>query len=108
MKIETSYKNLKIGIENGVCVARECASCGEWKRADEYYNSPSGAYGKYARCKDCYKKEQYEKEEAKAQRLQQHSLRYQYDQLYNEYQRLLNENKELNRKLRNIRDILNK
>jgi len=114
MKIETSYNNLKIGVENGVMVARECAHCHEWLPASEFYASDSGAYGKYSRCKKCYnlvQKRNAEKRKAKREALKprphtQEALKRKYDQLYEAYEEVCKQNYKMAAKLKDLQEIL--
>jgi len=114
MKIETSYNNLKIGVENGVMVARECAHCHEWLPASEFYASDSGAYGKYSRCKKCYnlvQKRNAEKRKAKREARQpqpyaNEALKRKYDQLYEAYEEVCKQNYKMAAKLKDLQEIL--
>lgn len=118
MKIVTSYNNLKVGVENGIMVARECNDCHEWLPASEFYNSDSGAYGKYNRCKKCYnrrhkeaakKRKEQRKAEREARQPRPHTheaLKRKYDQLYEAYESVCKENFRLATTLKDIERLL--
>jgi len=113
MKIETSYNNLKIGVENGVMVARECSHCHEWLPASEFYASDTGAHGRYSRCKKCYNlvqkkrtEERKAKREARNAHYTQEALKRKYDQLYEAYEDVCKQNYKMAAKLRDLQEIL--
>ena len=112
MKIETSYNNLKIGVEHGQMVARECSHCHEWKPASEFYKSDSGAYGRYCRCKVCYNLRQKQNEDACKDRRGSRNpnsisnLQRKYDQLYEAYENVCKENYRISSKLKALQEIL--
>jgi hypothetical protein len=102
MKIETSYRNVKIGVDNGVMVARECSCCHKWLPAEEFYPHPTGAYGRYARCKTCYKEKQ-DRQVKERQKKREEANNKNLQFMYNE---LLLENTRLKEQIKMIKDIL--
>lgn len=49
-------------------VTKVCRKCGTPKPLDEYWNHPTGQYGKRPRCKDCVRQENGQHEEKRLER----------------------------------------